>query len=98
MKLEVPKELIGTYCEARDEFYGRYRGIIAGNHKSYSGPRVNVMILECLEQPSTVPVLYKKSNPLNLYVRREPYEPGSAHHFSMKDVIPLKNQYKEQKP
>lgn len=97
MKLEVPKNLIGTFCEARDEFYGHYRGIIAGNHKSYSGPRVNVMILECIEQPSKVPVLYKKANPFNVHVHRESYKPGDIHHFSMKDVILLKNPKREQK-
>lgn len=86
---KIPQNLIGRECEARDDYYGYYRGIIAGNHKNYSEPRVKVLIIECIKEPSTSPILCEKGNPLNLYVHREAYKPGTIQHFSLKEVFPL---------
>lgn len=86
---EIPKDLIGRNCEARDEYYGLYRGIIAGNHKSYSGPRAKVLILECIKEPSKEPIICEKGNPHKILVHRNPYKPGTTQHFSIKDVFPL---------
>lgn len=83
-RFNIAPELIGTYCIADDKWYGKYKGIIVGPHRSYGEPRISVKIIECLRPPSTVPELYQKG-----YVRRREYKPGETHHFSIKDIIPL---------
>lgn len=89
MYKEIPIDLIGKNCEARDEYYGTYRGIITGSNGNHGGPRAKVLILECIKPPKTEPIICDKGNPLNLYVHREAYQPGTIQHFSIDDVTPL---------
>lgn len=82
-RFSISSELVGTYCEADDKYYGKYRGIIVGPHKSYDEPRISVKILECLRPPSTTPECGYG------YVKRQEYKSGEIHHFGIKDIIPL---------
>lgn len=87
---QVSSSLIGTYCEADDNWYGKYRGIIRGPHKSYGEPRVKVEIVQCLRPPSSMPECCQQgNNPYNICVHREKYKPGEIHPFYAKDIIPL---------
>lgn len=79
----ISPELMGTYCIADDKWYGKYKGIIVGPHRSYGNPRISVKILECLRPPSTLPECGLG------YVQRKEYRPGEIHHFSIKDIILL---------
>ncbi len=80
----ISKDLIGTDCIVDSTTYGKYRGIIRGNSKSYGGPQINVLIIECLRPPSTVPECYPSG-----YVNREEYKPGTTQHFSIEEIFPI---------
>ena len=85
MKSSIDPRLIGTNCIARDPYYGTYKGIIKGSRKNYTDtPRVNVLIVECIEPPSQDAIFYKNSR-----VNRKPYPPGSTQHFAITEVTPM---------
>ncbi len=88
-RFHIAPELIGTYCEADDKWYGKYKGIIVGPHRSYGDPRISVKIVECLRPPSTLPECFRGDKSNKIHVHREQYKPGEIHHFSIKDIIPL---------
>lgn len=81
----IDPSLIGTNCIAKDQYYGTYKGIIKGSHRCYSDvPRVNVLIIECIEQPSQAAISDR-----TLRATRKPYPIGSTQHFAIDKVTPL---------